>query len=683
MVLQQETNIEAASTTLKLAAGVTEITGDEVTKGLKAVLQKTAGGFSYLQDTFEVLMDKSFGNTKLGQDLRDRLTKLVDEAVEAQKVFVNQQGRDFRALGEQVYEMKGNKLENYLNSLERTPKETLRLPNTSGKMVEFSFSPSQMMDIWMKLQDPTLSLEIRSEKGNSISPEMEAHIDETLSTQDKQFAQGLMEQYQDTYNQVNKVYSRVFGADLPRNEFYSPLRRKQRSKTADVDAFLVDANERASATKGFLEARKKPEEKIDFRSAPRIAMLYYHQAGHFITHMDASVELQGTLRDARVRDAIRLVRGQKFYDQISNFLTEFTVGNAKNAEVIDEWANEMTRNFSLAVLGFKPNLALKQLLSIPAYATFIPAKHFAAGMVSFARNPIKAIRILSATEFMQERGSNQDVKILELNRSGVLKDGKSWLVKKRFDEYALSFTRLGDRFAIYAGGWPIYRYHRDVLGETHEQAIAAFSKATSRSQQSADINRLSSAQRSNTAWMRATSRFMSAPASYARLEGEALRKQFRRIDDGTAREISFTTFAKQVIILHVMLPALWQMASDAFFVNDDEEGNLLRSVILGPLNGVLIMGDFLTLLYASAIQGSVWEREDLSFFNSWSLIIKAVQSDGGLDSINGEDVGEAIGLVLGLPTEATVNIYEGLFEEEDPVKQGLRSFGWSAARVKD
>ena len=232
--------------------------------------------------------------------------------------------------------------------------------------------------------------------------------------------------------------------------------------------------------------------------------------------------------------------------------------------------------------------------------------------------------------------------------------------------------QIGDQGAIYVGGWSVYRYHRKQ-GKSHEEALKIFEKVTSNTQQSSDLSKQSYWQRGGS-WAKLSTMFKSAPNQFFRKELGAL----RNLAHG---RITAKQFSKTVAIYHVLIPMMFQFVSDWFRWDPEEQK---RAVILGPFNGIFLVGDGLDYL----IRGALGLRQFPSEVPLYSIPRDADKAFKLIrdEEITTEDVFSAIrglagsvGAIKGYPLKQSIDITTGIKEIlESEYESGLAKFlGWS------
>lgn len=179
--------------------------------------------------------------------------------------------------------------------------------------------------------------------------------------------------------------------------------------------------------------------------------------------------------------------------------------------------------------------------------------------------------------------------------------------KLTLTDVSFALTKLGDKMAIVAGGWSVYKTAKAEAiakgkseAQAHKIALNRFSIASKRAQQAGGIADLSMFQQGGT-FARLMTMFKTAPNQYFRLWGGSIRALAygRGNKEKALRTFALTQFA---------LPMFFQAAANGFNIyGEDAEldstfdylnpKNLSkeqkRAAALGVFNGVFIAGDII------------------------------------------------------------------------------------------
>lgn len=546
--------------------------------------------------------------------------------------------------------------------------------NTEGVETEIIFTKSEARKKWMELQDPTLEESFRL--GMFYTDEIIQSIEDFLTPEDIAFAKRQMNFYNSYYDGVNEVYGDIYGVDLPQNEQYSPIKREgiARDESAGFGEFLQEMSVRKAVTSGSLKSRVRNIKPLQKQSDVATLEQHIAEMEHFKSWAQKVRDLRAVFGNPRTRTAIIREHGKGMLAMVDNFLNDFTRGGVELASRLS-WLDKIRGNFSRAVLGIKPSIGIKQLTSFIAYADVIPVADFGKGVIDFWRNPMQNIKTLKESEMMKVRGKFMERDIRTAMRSDAY---ASFRKKPSFLNSLMLNIQIGDQGAIYVGGWSVYKYNLKQ-GKSHAEALRTFEKVTSNTQQSADLDKLSYWQRGGS-FAKLFTMFKSAPNQFFRKELGAIRNVVHR-------RISAKQAAKTILIFHFLLPMFFQWVSDWFRWDPDEQK---RAAILGPFNGIFIVGEGLDYLIRLGLDMKTWDAE-IPLYSISDDIGKSVKLIGD-DDITTEDIFNAIrgllgatGAITGKPLKQVVDMGSGvkdvLFGEYG---KGLGKFlGWSPYAVEE
>jgi len=569
-----------------------------------------------------------------------------------------------------------------------------------GQRRRLEYSKSEIRKLWMEHQDPTLVETIMSGYGMGFDQPILDMLFDTLSDKDKAFAQAQLDFYKRMYQPVNKVYRERYGVDLLFNEFYSPIQRDQSTSqeggkdTFGTDlVFTDDRTYRRTIPKGILT---RFDNVIPLMKRSDIGAMhrYMHDMSWFIEASEKVLHIKSVFKDTKLEADIAIQHGKNMNGLIRGFLEDFGPGYAARGAAAEKIFGTINRQFAGSVLSLKGTIGTKQLVSWFAMADNVPAKDFLKSHIDFFKvgKDGKNLRAQEIVKFLWEnsaalraRGSSLDFELAKIGAiNKPLFTGNAIKVKgyrvtpsmAQWEEWKFAIIKLGDRLPIYAGGWAVYQ-NAIKQGKTKAQAIQAFEDAFSTTQQSTDIDKLSSLQRAGPIG-RTLTMFMTARMALMRGEIRAIRQVKRG-------KIGYREFGKRMAYYHLIMPMMIQYIASGFEWEDDRQ---FVAALLGQLNSLVIFGDILMVAAEDifAEGGSQWQRGDelpiQSIFREiWAGVYDAIESGGDIEELL-EAVGDmtaAIGLVAGQPLDQIGNILGGVADvTEGDVEKGLkRIWGFS------
>jgi hypothetical protein len=544
--------------------------------------------------------------------------------------------------------------------------------NAVGEKVKIEMSKDELIKKYMEIQDDTL-LESFIE-GNHYTAEIIEAIDNSLTPQDKAFANRQMEMYRELYPQVNEIYRNLYGVDLPFNEFYSPIRREgfKVDTLEGFGEFFEEQGYRFSISPSSFKSRVKNILPVAKQGSIGALDRHFTEVNYFIAFGNKARMLNRVFGDTEVREAITEEFGGEMTSAVSNKIEDLTTNgfrHGRNQTGVDK----VRKLFTFGALAAKPAIGIKQLVSILSYTEVMNPIEFTSGIIDFFKNPIKNARIFdNESPFLKQRGSNMERDVKALMKTDEL---KRFSRKQTFMNLLMVFVRMGDKGAIQVGSWA---YRRKLLkdGVSLDEAINKYEHFGNSTQQSADPSQLSEAQ-IGTALEKLITMFKSSQNMYFRKEVNAIKSLFQK--DGFGKK-NIAKVARVLAIYHFLLPMVFQWISDFGRWDEDEQK---RAAILGSLNGFFIVGDIIDGIIRGAIGLRVWDNE-LPFFDVRDDILRALNKVD-LENLKIDEVLEAMlefskaGNVIGLPVDQTFNITGGVKDAmEGDVKTGIgRMLGWS------
>jgi hypothetical protein len=273
------------------------------------------------------------------------------------------------------------------------------------------------------------------------------------------------------------------------------------------------------------------------------------------------------------------------------------------------------------VIGANPVVYMKQLASIPAYMADMPIAEWNKEFIKVF-NPIefrRMYRTLTKSEMLKmryDKGFERDM-VLALQN---VKPGKMITGSNMFNNAMYAFTKMGDKQAIFVGGWPVYKYHlKQALkaGKSKEEAesiaMRKFEEASLRSQQASDVEDLGDFARRGSAYKLFTM-FMTSPNQYYRMVAGGYRNLYYK--RGSKSEN-----LRKIFVGQFLLPTLFQFISNGFEWDDKDQA---MSVLLFPFSGLLFWGQGFEYLIRSAFNKAypMGPVAIMTFIQDWGKSLK-------------------------------------------------------------
>ncbi|MBL4826744.1 MAG: hypothetical protein JKY66_03360 [Spongiibacteraceae bacterium] len=662
---------------------------------LKARGKDVLTSYSAMHDAWDDVLDTVFN--KKGTDASPLIESLrLTEQIQDTKGLVEQWENRLRTITEEVYGVEGDSkvMNKHIEDGIRKDFGLFENAREVPETVRLEYSLAEIRKLWMEDQDPTISDVINHKDGMAFTDEMERALFDTMTAEDQEFARRQLGLYREMYKTINPVYRRLYGVNLPFNEFYSPIQRDKGDNAQDNSADSFGSDRIVSDEQQF---RRSLPRNIKSRSENIVPLMkrgdvgamqrYIHDMAWFVKTTERVLFIKSVFDSQPLRKDIRLKHGKGMMPVIDSFLRDFGTGYPNNGVVAEQMINGFNRLFSSSVLSLKGTIGTKQLVSLFAMADNVPSGLFAKSVGQFLLNPAMAVKIVrtlfNGSAALRARGSSLDFELARINQlpDQVFQSGGKGLARK-WQNFKFAFIHYGDRFPIYAGGWAVYQ-NALRQGKSKAQAIRAFEDAFNSTQQSTDIDKMSVLQRASPMG-RTLTMFMTARMALLRGEIRAIR-QFKR------KKITAREFGKRMAYYHLVMPMFIQFIASGFRWEPDRQ---LIAATLGQVNSIVILGDALT----HAAMEIFGDEESQFFVGGSSIPIVDFFSDAirGVKDVftfeDGEELIEALldlagvaGQLLGQPVDQVTNIIGGFNDiMEGDVEQGLkRQWGFSKKVAED
>lgn len=541
-----------------------------------------------------------------------------------------------------------------------------------------TFTKDQLLDIYMKAQDPETRKIMLDDPINAYNEDFLQAVGMELNAQDKAVASALFKFYNDNYAKINDFYEEKYGVSMPHNPFYSP-------RSMVRTGINVEDGSMAFAAAGFTKNRTAKAGAVDIKGAFATWNKYVAQTNHWLNWSDKLVDINSIFGDAEVK---KIIESQ--FGAVTNSRIKTEITNMAGSKVPDGWGktfDKVRSNFAKSVLSVKPSLMIKQLTSFPAYLEHMSVADFSLGIADFIVHPKEAINTLGNTTLMKTRNVDIIRDFAELSKLDVLK-GKKGI---KLSDLMMLNIKLGDRGAIYAGGWALYKAELKKNlkagmseAEAKAKALDTFERVTDETQQSGRISQQSYWQ--SNPFLRAFTMFMSSQNQY-------LRKEINAVRGMATGRMSVKQGLKTLFIFHVLLPCLFQYAADGFDWDKDAQ---LKAATLGSLNGFFIVANVLS---------NIWDAAAGQARSKHMMIKDVLQGYGSIEDLTNafmkladedyefEDVysvlkefGKPVGELAGVPVKYALDLFEnaGDYAENDEYfKEVLLWLGWSPYALRD
>lgn len=198
------------------------------------------------------------------------------------------------------------------------------------------------------------------EAGNSIGAwgYTQADVDSIeaqLTDEAKAVRVHLMEQYAAEYDRLNPVYRDIYGVNLPRNKFYSPLTVKPQNIQAGQ---VVDPVSGFAGAAGFSPGSLKTRSSTavaepDFRDALATYIGHTTQIEHFIAYAPFASEAMALINTREVGNSVEAKAGRETLAILRQWLDQFSQGGNRDAAAylaFNQGLNRKTGRIATAAL---------------------------------------------------------------------------------------------------------------------------------------------------------------------------------------------------------------------------------------------------------------------------------------------------------------------------------------------
>jgi hypothetical protein len=567
-------------------------------EGLIAEIKETLSTFDSQNQSLEYIFDKLSRLDKTSKPLESAINNyfmpMIRQARLAEYNGLVEMNTMLRENAERIFKVKDGALTTRLNQntvdkitifhLDGYSPETGR---ASGNETYSELTYNQAYKKWMELQDPTLHKTF--EKMGWDVNKTKRQIEDQLPKDMIKWAEWqLYEFYPMYYHRVNKTFRQRFKVNMAFNPVYSPISRRIGARADEGDDTLNKSKSPMGSmtSAGSLKSRVSKQEELTWIDGDTTIMKHITEMEHFIHYTQVMREMRSVFMNRNISKAIQDFHGSGISRTLNKFMDDIARGGVDRSQNL-EWMDKLRANFSRSVIGVNPVVYLKQLASIPAYIADIPTLDWSKEFIKVL-NPLefkRAYRTLSKSKMVQMRydqGFERDMVLaLQNQKPGKLISGTDWV-----NTFAYAFTKMGDKQAIFLGGWAVYKYHKKKalkegksLKDAKAIAMKKFEEASLRSQQASDVEDLADFQRRGSAYKLFTM-FMTSPNQYYRM----IIGGYRNFRAGRG---SKSENLRRIFVGMFLLPTLFQFISNGFKWDNEDQAT---SILLFPFAGLLFFG---------------------------------------------------------------------------------------------
>lgn len=500
---------------------------------------------------------------------------------------------------EKIYKVKDRgDLNTLLAQKENTDDYILR--GNDGSVDEISIMGIMDLYLGMKNEQTRRQLlknyEEFDEDGTQITTQIDDLI-ENLTDEDIEFANYLIKDLDKNYKELNKLYIKMYGIDMPKVENYFPRKSDRQDYFYDMERakYIVPASAVASQMKDRASGVKPIVKSALSKYLENISDYYYM--------VDAFEKFKDIYDVVSSKQVLGAIKGKYSNGVTMALVDSIRAMSLRGQQVhllsdIENSANRWVSNIIGSKIALNTSVFIKQLISITNYSENMPVKDFSKNLIEGLLNLRETVEFMNKFDgdFFETR-MNAGLQSEAVAR--MIKEGEDlkniWISagdKYKWTKLMGSFVKWGDIIPIYIGGYARVKYLLDN-GATLEEARQKFELETLQSQQDANAASLAKYQRNKNPASRLFSAFLNAPAQYMRKMYDA-DIQYRR------KEITAEQFRKIVLNYGVIQPALYIMVSNmlkGLWDGDDDEAKfyhgLATQIVTSPFQGIPIAGSLL------------------------------------------------------------------------------------------
>lgn len=445
---------------------------------------------------------------------KDALELLEKDVMVKAKTITNRIiTRSCKALGLKTTKQFDEKIHEYLKEEHEFIQSKI---DRNGKEVQRkqTFNKMELICCYIWSKNKQLKERIIRAYGNEQFNEMMAKLDKG----DIAWGDIIQEETASLYDDVNKVYVKMYGLDMPQTENYFPSTTVRIQGNMDL---LKDAIIQTSSP-SFLKGRVDSNLVVmKFGNPINIAFNHIAKASRYAVMQEKLADICKAYLHPDVSDKLKDVYGSdKIFDYITKMLDNIKFTNfTKQVDIVNDMLNAAANTYVMTRIAGKISIMIKQLLSFTNYIEDVDSalwlKHFGK-MIS---NPFKFKQI---KEFMYKHSPYLKLRYESGAQNEALEkameaEAKTILKIKTFKGMLTLLTRVGDIGAIIFGGYPMIQAQLEK-GVPIEKAFENFEKATLRSQQANFSSTLSNWQNycKQNAFLRAIFAFTNTPNQYTR-----------------------------------------------------------------------------------------------------------------------------------------------------------------------
>jgi hypothetical protein len=497
--------------------------------------------------------------------------------------------------------------------------------------------------------------------------EIMSAVRNSMTKEDIEVTEWFLNYWQEYGQTIKPVFEDKYHIPFPDNPHWIHLTRVKESD--NYAHLLMAANGYTIAGIGSksLIARKQNKIALKFTDIFDIHQRHIIEMEHFKAFALSMKEARMIFGNKDVRTAIRQYSGEAAVKHIDLHLDQIASDGKVGANTV-EFIDKLRGHFTLAALGIKVAVSIKQALSLPAYLFYhqMPVADFFSGVADFWAHPTQSIREMKELSgHLTERwgrGHERDIRLVKSKDVvGRLTNTQNWR-----DLFMLGI-QLVDMATTSAGAWAVYK-SMQKQGISKQDAITHAEIATDRTQPSFGLEDMA-ALRKQGSWGKLFTMFQSQPSKYYR----TIASSVWNLKYGRGSKARNTA---NILLAWWVLPMLFQLVTDGF---QWKEKHQARVAILGAGNYLLAGGQLLQGAWGW-MTGEGFQVQPSPAFSTlreleWSISGALRLLEAGKDPLKDvttdqvvslvEHIAKAAGQLAGVPTPYAVQL-ERAIRNRDP-----------------
>jgi hypothetical protein len=456
--------------------------------------------------------------------------------------------------------------------------------------------------------------------GHGWTADVLAEIEKQLSDEAKAIRIWLATQYNDGWQPLNAVYSRMYGLNLPRIRNYAPGTFEAMDMMGqEIDPYGQGLLSEGGFRAGMLKTRGKHRARPRLEDALSVYWGHVNATEHFKAFAEFARDLRAVMNNAEVRSSITAKGGKDLLQSGQSWIEAFERNGLASRSANSRWDEFVRRRqASQAYLALAYNVGTLMKQSTAALGAMLRMSPGRSAM-QFAKLVTGQLNLASAyrSETIQRR--------LEAGYSPEVRQAMAAMMAERpswgtgFVQKGMEIIGMVDAMfttASYAMAYDAHFEDAKAAGLNDEQAKAQAARE-------ADATVAATAQPAEMMdrslfeiGMQPTSKFLFMFASEARQKAAIALEAYRPSSGLPAGER-----ATRLLLLHIVFPLaiqtvtnLWRDARD----DDDDElfdsdnwrpGDYAKAMILGPLLGIPLVGQALNAALTPVFGGHYFAND--------------------------------------------------------------------------